>query len=91
MNPPLFRCRRRRLSRKRSQRPAFRPHLAPRAEIAIEVYPLDATEALLARLRAMGTTRISLGIETLHAAMLKRLGRRYTPDEALDAINASLS
>lgn len=66
---------------------AFRPSLTPQAEIAIEVYPLDATEALLGRLRAAGVNRISLGIESLQPAMLRRLARRYTPREALDAID----
>lgn len=66
---------------------AFRPHLAPIAEIAIEVYPLDATETLLARLRGMGVTRISLGVESLQAPVLKRLGRRYGPADALGAID----
>lgn len=66
---------------------AFRPHLVDGAQLAIETYPLDATEALLARFRAMGITRISLGIETLRAPMLKRLARRYTGAEALAAID----
>ncbi|MEZ5768505.1 MAG: radical SAM protein, partial [Paracoccaceae bacterium] len=66
---------------------AFRPKLTPGVEIAIEVYPLDATEALLGRLRAAGMNRISLGIESLRPAMLKRLARRYTPEEALAAID----
>lgn len=66
---------------------AFHARLTPDAQIAIEVYPLDATEALLERLRTAGVTRISLGVESLQDAMLKRLARRYTGAEALAAID----
>lgn len=66
---------------------SFRPRLAPGAQIAVEVYPLDATDALLQRLRTAGVTRISFGVESLQGAMLKRLARRYTGAEALAAID----
>ncbi|HCQ64281.1 MAG TPA: hypothetical protein DIU07_03480 [Rhodobacteraceae bacterium] len=66
---------------------AFRPRLEPGAQIAIEVYPLDATDALLGRLHAAGVTRISFGVESLQGAMLKRLARRYTGAQALGAID----
>jgi oxygen-independent coproporphyrinogen-3 oxidase len=64
----------------------FRPLLAEDAEIAIEVHPAHATRDLLARLRSDGVNRISLGLESLEPAHLKRLGRRYSPDAALRAV-----
>lgn len=66
---------------------AIHARLTPNAQIAIEVYPLDATDALFERLRTAGVTRISLGVESLQDAMLKRLARRYTGAEALAAID----
>ena len=62
------------------------PMLDPAAEIAVEVHPSDATPELLGRLRAAGVNRISLGVESLEADLLKLLGRRYAPDDALRAL-----
>jgi oxygen-independent coproporphyrinogen-3 oxidase len=64
----------------------FRPLLAPGAEVGIEVHPADATAALMRRLRDAGVTRVSLGVETLRSDLLAWLGRRYTPDAALEAV-----
>ncbi len=64
----------------------FRPHLSDDAQVATEGYPSDASEDLLRDLRAMGINRISLGIEALDAALLKRLGRRYDPLQAIAAM-----
>ncbi len=65
---------------------AFRPLLTPNAEVAVEAYPSHATLAQLKELRAMGVNRLSLGIESLNPTLLKRLGRRYYPEEALSAM-----
>jgi coproporphyrinogen III oxidase-like Fe-S oxidoreductase len=62
------------------------PYMASDAEIGVETYPADATPEMLARLRAMGVTRISLGIETFRSDLLKMLARRYTPAQAEAAI-----
>ena len=62
------------------------PRLDAHAEVGVEVHPRDASAALLSRLRDAGVTRVSLGIETLDPTLLRLLGRRYTPDEALAAI-----
>lgn len=67
---------------------AFADHMAPTAEIAAEVHPLHATPDRLAELRRMGVGRISLGIESLDAPTLKRLGRGYDPDGARAAMAA---
>jgi oxygen-independent coproporphyrinogen-3 oxidase len=62
----------------------LRPRLASDPEIGIEVHPAHAT--LLHKLKSIGVTRISLGVETFDSALLKMLGRRYTPDQAKQAI-----
>jgi oxygen-independent coproporphyrinogen-3 oxidase len=66
-----------------------RPHLADDCQIGVEVHPADAGHALLARLRAAGVNRISLGIESLQPECLKWLGRRYSPRQALMAVLAA--
>ena len=63
-----------------------RPFLAPGAEIGVEVYPSDANVLLLKRIKQMGVNRISLGVETFRADLLKMLGRTYTPEQAENAI-----
>lgn len=68
---------------------AFRTLLTDSAEIAIEAHPTHATAPRLEELRGIGINRISLGIETLDPKLLKRLGRRYSPEHALEAILAS--
>lgn len=67
---------------------AFTPVLAPGAEVALEVHPRQATPGRLAQLRAAGVTRISLGIESLDARVLKSLGRGYDPEGARAAMSA---
>lgn len=63
-----------------------RNHFAAGVEIGVEVHPRDATAEGLARLRAAGVDRISLGIETFQEGLLRLLGRDYTRDEAELAI-----
>lgn len=67
----------------------FRERLTPAAEVGVEVHPRDAQPSLLRRLREAGATRVSLGIETLDPALLRLLGRRYTPEQALETIDAA--
>ncbi|MHC4932373.1 MAG: coproporphyrinogen-III oxidase family protein [Planctomycetota bacterium] len=61
---------------------ALRSRLAPEAEVAVEVHPADADGPMLRRLREAGVNRISLGVECLDRALLRRLGRAYSPREA---------
>jgi oxygen-independent coproporphyrinogen-3 oxidase len=68
---------------------AFGALLTDSAEIAIETYPTHATPARLENFKGMGINRLSLGIETLDPRLLKKLGRRYSPEQALEAIRAS--
>jgi len=59
--------------------------LEPGAEISIEANPgtLSATKA--AAFSALGINRVSLGVQSLDDALLARIGRRHTRDEALAA------
>jgi oxygen-independent coproporphyrinogen-3 oxidase len=66
-----------------------RPFLADGAEVGVEVHPSDATPQLLDDLREMGVNRVSLGVETFRADLLKQLGRTYSPQEAESAIRAA--
>jgi oxygen-independent coproporphyrinogen-3 oxidase len=63
--------------------------LAPGAEVGVEVHPADASPVMLDRLRRLGVTRVSLGIETFRPELLRLLARRYRPDEAERAIRTA--
>lgn len=62
------------------------PLFAEDVEIGVEVHPKDATIERLQQLKRSGVNRISLGIETFHDALLQRLGRGYTEQQAEQAI-----
>jgi oxygen-independent coproporphyrinogen-3 oxidase len=63
--------------------------LAEDAEIGVEVHPLHATPESLARLRAAGVNRISLGIESLDDGTLRFLERGYTATQARRSVQAA--
>jgi oxygen-independent coproporphyrinogen-3 oxidase len=60
--------------------------LAPDAEITIEANPGTLDAAKVAAWRALGVTRVSLGVQSLDDALLARIGRRHTAHEALAAL-----
>lgn len=68
--------------------------IRPDAEITMEANPgnerLHAGEAQVewARYREMGINRISLGVQSFDAGVLKDLGRIHSPQEAIDAVGA---
>lgn len=62
-------------------------HLVTNAHVGIEVHPQDASEELYQRLHAAGINRISLGVESFSPKVLRPLGRRYTPEQAVEAIS----
>jgi len=70
---------------------AFAPLLIESAEIAIEAYPTHASPEALEQLRRMGVNRLSLGIETLERPLLRKLGRRYTPERARESVAAAMA
>ena len=67
----------------------MRSKLVAAAEVGAEVHPADASPALLSRLRKAGVNRVSLGIETLRPDLLRMLARRYSPEQALDAVRTA--
>jgi oxygen-independent coproporphyrinogen-3 oxidase len=63
---------------------------APTTEAGIELHPRDCSRAMLARLRGMGVTKVSLGVESLDDRLLVRLGRHYTSRFAEAALTTAL-
>ena len=65
---------------------------APDTEITLEANPDDITREKLTLFRALGVTRISLGVQSLDDRELRTLGRRHTArqaEQALDMIRGS--
>ena len=59
--------------------------MADDAEVTTEANPESVTPASLARLRAAGFTRISLGMQSAAEHVLAVLDRRHTPGRAVEA------
>jgi coproporphyrinogen III oxidase-like Fe-S oxidoreductase len=60
--------------------------IAHGAEITIEANPGPDERGSAADLVAAGVTRLSLGAQSLDAALLRRLGRRHRPSDVADAV-----
>ncbi|MCF0253045.1 MAG: radical SAM family heme chaperone HemW [Duodenibacillus sp.] len=60
------------------------------AEVTMEANPGTVDAARLASYAASGVNRFSIGVQSLDAGMLARLGRIHTPDEARAAVEAAL-
>lgn len=58
-------------------------------EITLEVNPGTEMAAQLADYRAIGITRVSIGVQSFNAAHLKRLGRIHDPGAAIRAIESA--
>jgi oxygen-independent coproporphyrinogen-3 oxidase len=63
--------------------------LAPHAEVTVECNPESVTRGRLARYRAAGVTRVSLGVQSLDDALLGRLGRLHDARGARAAFDAA--
>jgi putative oxygen-independent coproporphyrinogen III oxidase len=61
-------------------------HLATDAEITLEANPGTVDAAHFAGYRAAGVNRLSIGVQSFDDAMLGRLGRIHTADEARKAL-----
>ncbi|MEI6221713.1 MAG: radical SAM family heme chaperone HemW [bacterium] len=61
--------------------------LSPTAEITIELHPFLITQKYIEDLLAIGFTRFSIGVESLDDSELTLLGRNYSGQKAIDAIN----
>ncbi len=64
--------------------------LSADVEITVEANPDDLTPARLSELRATGTSRLSVGVQSLVDAELQLLERRHTAATALEALRASV-
>ncbi len=62
----------------------------PGAEVTIEANPGDVTASLAAAAVACGTTRVSLGGQSLDATTLAALDRDHTPDDVRQAVDILL-
>ena len=60
--------------------------LPPEAEITLEANPTSVEAGKLREFGAAGVNRVSLGVQALHDADLKKLGRRHSAAEALSAV-----
>ena len=60
--------------------------IAPDVEVSLEANPTSVEATRFKGFRAAGVNRVSLGVQSLDDAELKKLGRLHTAQEALDAI-----
>ena len=63
--------------------------LAPDAEVTLEANPEGLDPARLRAFRAAGVTRLSLGVQSLDDAVLRRLGRTHSAADARAAYGAA--
>lgn len=61
----------------------------PGAEVTLEANPGTVDRPKLQALREAGVNRISLGVQSAHAAELRRLGRIHTWEDAVTAVAAA--
>lgn len=57
------------------------------SEVTIEANPEDISKELLERLKALGITRISMGVQSLDDTQLRLIGRRHDVATTLRAMN----
>ncbi len=62
--------------------------IAPTAEVTLEVNPGPDDRGDPGGMVGAGVTRISLGAQSLDAALLRRLGRRHRPGDVADTVAA---
>lgn len=60
-------------------------------EVGLEAHPRNVTPDRPARWRAMGFTRVSVGVQSTQDAVLRRLGRHHDAATALAALDAALA
>ncbi|MDX2062971.1 MAG: radical SAM family heme chaperone HemW [Bacteroidia bacterium] len=61
---------------------------APSAEVTLEANPDDVTPGRAQAWRALGITRVSLGVQSFHDDELRQMGRAHSADEARRSIGA---
>jgi oxygen-independent coproporphyrinogen-3 oxidase len=65
--------------------------LAPDAEVTLEANPSSVEAGRFEGYRAAGINRVSLGVQALDDASLRRLGRLHSAEEALAAVRIAAS
>jgi len=60
--------------------------LSKDAEITLEANPLTVTDSALRAWRRAGINRLSLGVQSFQAEVLRQLGRKHTPEQAKAAV-----
>jgi putative oxygen-independent coproporphyrinogen III oxidase len=68
---------------------AVGPHLDDGAEVTVEANPETIDRRALADLRAMGVTRLSVGVQSFRSHLLAALDRAATPDQARDVVGCA--
>lgn len=63
--------------------------ILPDAERTLEANPDDLSPAYLAELRARGINRLSIGVQSFHAADLQAMNRSHDARQAHDAVEAA--
>lgn len=72
-------------------KPLFRalaPRMTDETEFTVELHPEDVSAALLADLKAGGVNRISMGVQSLDEATLRKMNRGVSVDDAARAFAA---
>lgn len=59
---------------------------APGAEVSLEANPGTLTMEKLRAYREMGVNRLSIGVQSFDAGLLRDIGRVHTPGEAVEAV-----
>jgi putative oxygen-independent coproporphyrinogen III oxidase len=60
--------------------------LDPRAEVTVEANPRDLDRSGYARLRTLGVSRLSLGVQAVDDAVLRDMGRLHTAEDSRRAV-----
>jgi len=63
--------------------------LVPDAEVTLEANPGADERGDLAGVAQAGVTRLSVGVQAMDTAALRRLGRRHTPDDVVATVAAA--
>jgi len=63
----------------------FADRINPSAEITLEVNPEDVSDRRASEWVRMGVNRISMGVQSLNDTTLRKIGRRHSSDDAIEA------
>ena len=55
-------------------------------EFTVEVNPCSVDRAKITVYKRMGATRVSIGVQTFNPVVAKAIGRRHTPEQAMQAV-----